>query len=85
MTTACGSSTKLDGRPVSELAGAQLPPNLVASCVDPVLLPTSGGLSAGAVLQQWATDRSELAVCGAKHQAVVDYFTKRDQGLAGTR
>lgn len=58
------------------------PPAISADCGVPVDLPDAA-LSAGAVERLWAADRIALMDCGDKHHAAIEFYAKRDKGLAG--
>lgn len=80
------ASSKLDARPVIELASpaAAPPASLVAPCDSPVEF-AAGALGAGTVEFLWSSDRAALAACGGRHKAVVEFYRERDAGLAGER
>jgi hypothetical protein len=60
---------------------AQPPIDFTRTCADPVDLSKSDG-DAGDVYRDWATDRSNLVECKARHQSVVEFYRDRDQRLA---
>lgn len=84
MLTACGASTRLDGKPVKELGTvfARPPAALEEECRDPVLLP-DGPLSAGASERAWVDDRLSLVSCAESKAALSEFYRSRDAGLAG--
>lgn len=83
LLTACGGRA-IDGKAVTELndAAAQPPAALTAPCEPATDIPT-GPLNAGPAERLWERDRASLQVCGARHSAVVDFYKRRDAGLAG--
>ena len=84
LSSGCGSSVRIDAKPVTELASPQasLPPELAVSCPRPIDL-SAGPLSAGAVERAWGQDRAELLSCGARFDAALTFYRTRDNGLAG--
>ena len=69
--------------PLSELSDGKAAPkgDIEKPCREPVRIPP-GELSAGATERLWGADRAALALCKAKHGAVVKFYHNRDAGLA---
>jgi hypothetical protein len=42
-------------------------------------------MSAGAVIEVMAKDRTELLLCGDRHAGIVEFYRRRDAGLAGLK
>ncbi len=80
----CAPSVRIDGKPVVELGSARAaaPPALTAECARPADI-AEAPLSAGAVERLWADDRAALTTCRSRHAAVIDFYVRRDAGLAG--
>jgi hypothetical protein len=61
-----------------------LPPNISAPCASPVTLPTAD-TGRQDVERYWATDRTNLAKCGASHAAAVSSYEAVRAELAGAK
>ena len=73
-----------DHLPIKELAdpAAQPPKKLIEPCVGPVEIP-KGPLDAGPTARLWAADRIALSECKTSNALLVEFYAKRDAGLAG--
>ena len=76
--SSCARSPEL-ASPAPGLARA--PDVLTRACPQTAHLPATG-LRAGEVAKFWGQDRSALAVCGARHQALVRHL-RRQEGAQG--
>jgi len=69
----------------ADLANAKPSADLLRPCGGPVSLRAAiraGKASAGDVERHWRRDRRELLDCGARKQAVQDFYADRDARIA---
>jgi len=53
---------------------------MTQECNAPVTLPDTA-LTQAQVVEHWLTDRAELMECGARHDALIDWYEQRDTAL----
>lgn len=75
---ACADSIRSTEPPQLDAA----PPALTQPCPRPVTLPDRA-LTQAEVEAFWLRDRQRLVECGLTKQAVVDYYSNRDQLIMG--
>lgn len=61
---------------------AELPKGLSEECEEPVRLPDRN-LNQGEVTSLWATDRINLETCAEMHEAVIEFYDRRDKLVSG--